>query len=526
MSIKTKIMCGLLAFGAAATTYAQERFNIYGFMDATYSQTFGIAENNPLQGEPFLEPFPEYVTGDVNVYFDFNPTPETRALIEVNFNSSSQDRGQSIGNLGGIEWGEISAEQEAQMVVSGSDGQPQINPVTNEVMTVSDLRGLEEAGFAAPGSADAFIQGLRAGVGGGLDGGDKSYQDSEFHHAMILERAWFEYAINDAVNFRVGRFITPAGIWNVDHGSPIITTVSQPNQTSFFPIFPERQQGVMLFGTTFLGDHDLSYNAYVSTGRFQDGVGGPVEFDQDLDFEDYAVGGHVGLRLDYLDGVNIGASGMKGSVRREEKFTSVRAISGAEQVGIANGQITPDGTWATHYRFTPAEYNREMVGGLDLKVEADGLTVQGEVNYRYVENMLENAFQSGGGYTDYLGFYGLVSYFIPMTPKYGVTPYALFEQITWNEPQNTVRRPATFDTSFDPERPSGGLASFPINGWNTYMIGLNWSLGSNYRIKTEVTYGQLLVQDPSELDPRLPPLPYEQGDLDVTTFSTQFTMAF
>lgn len=509
MSLKTKLMCGLLAFGTAATTFAQERFNVYGYMDATYNQRWGIQENNPLQGEAFLEPFPNFATGNVNLYFDFNPTPETRSLIEINLNGSTTDEGESIGNRGGIDWGDLTTEDESRMVVSNTEG-PVMNPQTGNPMTVTELRQLEAAGFAPPGGADMFIAGLRAGVGAGLDQGDKDYKNSTFHKSIDLERAWFQYAINDAVNFRVGRFITPAGIWNVDHGSPIITTVGQPNQTSFFPIFPEKQQGVMAHGTMFVGDHDLNYNAYVSTGRFQDGVGGAEEFDQDLDLEDYALGGHIGLRLDMLDGINIGASGMKGSVRSENKYTYVKSISADEQVDIANGQLTPDGTWTTNYKFVPGTYYREMIGGLDLKVEMDGLTVQGEVNYRYIENLLANDFQAGGGYTDYLGYYGLISYQIPIAGTFSVTPYALFEQITWNEPQNT----------------SPGLASFPISGWNTIMGGLNWSLASNYKIKTEFTYGQLLVQDPSELGTGLPPLAYEQGDLDLYTFSTQFTMAF
>jgi len=58
-----------------------------------------------------------------------------------------------------------------------------------------------------------------------------------------------------------------SGIWNVDHGSPVVLTVSQPYQTKVTPIFPESQMGLMSYGMMYLGDHDLSYNAWISNGR-------------------------------------------------------------------------------------------------------------------------------------------------------------------------------------------------------------------------------------------------------------------
>jgi hypothetical protein len=335
-----------------------------------------------------------------------------------------------------------------------------------------------------------------------------------FHKTIELERAWFEYSHSDLINFRVGRFITPAGIWNVDHGSPIITTVAQPNQTSFFPIFPERQQGVMLNGTMFVGDHDLAYSGYVSTGRFQDGVGDAIETRQDLELDQYAVGGNLKFRMDILDGVSFGASGMKGTVNKNEPKVSFRSMSAADAIAIASGTQDFDlsDAMTTYNAITNLD---ELVGGVDMKLESDGFTFQGEYNYRFVTNNRKTVFNgatvaSPGDYTEYTAFYGLISYRIPLTPMLAVTPYSLFEQIKWSNVENTNLT----------------IGLFPMEGWNTYMLGLNWSLGSNFIIKTEFQYGELLTRNPKDSNPALIDWTMEQGDLDVATFSTQFSMAF
>lgn len=521
MSIKTKIMCGLLAFGAAATTYAQERFNVYGFMDLNYQQRIGLDDANPLLGENFIENEPSVTTGNVNLYFDFNPTPNTRALVEVNFNSETQEESSRAGTSDDYTFEAFTAEQEALLTAIGPDGQPIMG--ADGPMSIADIRAIEGQVETVPiGTADQIVAGYQGQIAQGIQANAKlqntEYRNRSFHKGIDLERAWMEYSLSDAVNFRFGQFITPAGIWNVDHGSPIITTVSQPNQTSFFPIFPERQQGVMALGTVFVGDHDLTYNAYVSTGRMQpspDGVGA-VDADQDLGFDDFAAGGHVRMNFDMLDGIRVGASGMMGTIRDDERTRYVRQFTNEEQMGLLSGTFEPSQKDFVNFSIIPQTYQKEYIGGLDFKLDHEGLTLQGEVNYRYLVNQIRSDFALPGAYTEYLGYYGLVSYLVRMNDTYSVTPYGLFEQITWDQPQNTAR----------------GLANFPIDGWNSYMAGLNFGLGSNLRFKIEYVYGQLLVKNPkswakpiNNAEP-LQDLDYEQGDLDLHTVNAQFTMAF
>jgi len=99
---------------------------------------------------------------------------------------------------------------------------------------------------------------------------------------------------------------------------------------------------------------------------------------------------------------------------------------------------------------------------------------------------------------------------MPLTETIAVSPYGLFEQILWERPENT-------DT---------GLGLFPMEGWNTYLVGLNWSIGSNYKIKNELAYGEILTKNPKDNNSGLIDYSVKQGDMDVYTFSTQFSMAF
>lgn len=63
-----------------------------------------------------------------------------------------------------------------------------------------------------------------------------------------IERVYLEWLAHPLFNLRGGIFLTPYGIWNVDHGSPAIIPILRP-ATIGNGYIPERQTGLEVFGT-------------------------------------------------------------------------------------------------------------------------------------------------------------------------------------------------------------------------------------------------------------------------------------
>lgn len=84
--------------------------------------------------------------------------------------------------------------------------------------------------------------------------------------SVVIERAWIEWKKYDVFKVRSGLFLTPYGIWNVDHGSPtLISSVLPTFWASEY--FPTRQLGVQVLGEFFQKEWEYGYRAYVSNGR-------------------------------------------------------------------------------------------------------------------------------------------------------------------------------------------------------------------------------------------------------------------
>jgi len=87
-----------------------------------------------------------------------------------------------------------------------------------------------------------------------------------------LERLYLDYTLSEKINLRGGRFLTPAGRWNLLHAAPLVWTSSRPLATSY--LFPAAINGAMMFGATPLKingeEQSFEYTLYAEALKDQD----------------------------------------------------------------------------------------------------------------------------------------------------------------------------------------------------------------------------------------------------------------
>lgn len=114
---------------------------------------------------------------------------------------------------------------------------------------------------------------------------------------LDIERLYLDYAYSDALNVRIGKFLTPVGRWNQIHAAPLTWTTSRPLITE--ATFPTNATGAMVHGTLPGLADTIEYSLYVSPGK-------ELRPDPDIDPFQEAYGGHLNLSL--LKSLNVGLS--------------------------------------------------------------------------------------------------------------------------------------------------------------------------------------------------------------------------
>jgi hypothetical protein len=230
-----------------------------------------------------------------------------------------------------------------------------------------------------------------------------------------IQRLYIEWTAYRALQFRAGQYLTPYGIWNVDHGSPTIIPVQKPFIIGQ-RLFPERQTGIEIFGQLDASaHHSLGYNLTLSNGT------GPAVAYRDLD-GNKALGGRVWWRFDGLGELRVGGSGYYG------RYTSATQTPG----------IGPDGMHAVYVENIQSAYDTLSLAA-DLKWTFAGLLFQSELvtqQRKYVESGRVGSVQPLLG--QYLapndkfswGAYGLIGYRFEW---FGIMPYFLLQYITSTE---------------------------------------------------------------------------------------------
>jgi hypothetical protein len=85
---------------------------------------------------------------------------------------------------------------------------------------------------------------------------------ADFSDSFSLERLYVDFLFTDSVSIRFGQFLTPVGIWNIIHASPLVWTTSRPLVTKG-ELFPSRTNGLMLTKQFIINERDLEFSLYV-----------------------------------------------------------------------------------------------------------------------------------------------------------------------------------------------------------------------------------------------------------------------
>lgn len=103
------------------------------------------------------------------------------------------------------------------------------------------------------------------------------HEDGLTEGEIYLAKSYLEYRFSDAFKIKVGRFLTPFGIYNERHdATPTFLTTKLPHSVySGHDLAPgvegwyyaKISTGIQILGQTYLGKWDFSYKGFVSNGR-------------------------------------------------------------------------------------------------------------------------------------------------------------------------------------------------------------------------------------------------------------------
>lgn len=332
------------ATGAGSPKAFEPSFELYGFADVGLQRFWGsnlLEKSTPTNETTF-------VLGNVNLYVDSRPAPNWRFLGEIRF---------SLLPDGTEELGFTDTDAGAFSAVDA-----RVNDVTSPSL------GFEQQNLGS----------------------------------IIVERAHIDYSFRDWLNVRAGLFLTPVGIWNVDHGTPTLISTTFPG-FQVVDVFPERQLGVDLFGTVYFENWALDYHAYVSNGRGQ----------SQLDLTDNkTIGGRLVLHTNRPFTIRIGASGFAGWVEN----------------GVKEPTVTPEGIRVVQ-RF-PVEYAEQGIAA-DISIDVGDFRLRTEVQARRVlfdEGKRPPRTLGPAADRNEVGAYVLGAYRLPWA---GLEPFVFMDFLKW-----------------------------------------------------------------------------------------------
>ncbi|BBM88287.1 hypothetical protein [Candidatus Uabimicrobium amorphum] len=203
---------------------------------------------------------------------------------------------------------------------------------------------------------------------------------------VIIERAWAEWEYRDWLKLRGGTFFIPYGIWNLEHGAPILLSTFTPILLRR-QIFPERTTGVQANGLIDFDFFDVKYYAWIGNGKVQiEEAALPTQDNQN----NKAYGGRVEIQFPYTGvfrELTFGISGYTGKVQGQE-FNGADIQNLIAQVFIAEGNqqvivdLELDGVSAIG---EPLDEYRDRAIGFDFRFRFHNFFFQSEFIVNFVK---------------------------------------------------------------------------------------------------------------------------------------------
>lgn len=254
---------------------------------------------------------------------------------------------------------------------------------------------------------------------------------------ISIERAHLTYRPIQWFNVIAGRFLSPYGIWNVEHGSTVVIPAHIP-YTQIRNMVPHAQTGLQLFGRVFLGMPTLflDYAITLSNGP------GPIEAVADLD-ENKAIG--FKLEATYKPRklrISAGAYAMFGKYTDSKKVAELSLNSDLTLNEAADMPVRID--------VVPVRDVDQKIVATHVQVEGAGVTLQGEFiwtrwdfNVTEPRVLAETIFAGGGPLDVYyrasnigMGGYVLLAYELPLAKYMGglrPIPWIMFEKCSHDD---------------------------------------------------------------------------------------------
>ena len=300
------------------------------------------------------------------------------------------------------------ADRALAPLVSGSD---KSTFVLGNLNLYLDAKPSKDFRFLAEIRFGTFPNGATSQPKGGLGAGppiDTTISDSSAANPAFTslkwagispQRAHVDWTPSDLFNLRAGLFLTPYGIWNVDHGTPTRIMVSEPLFMTM-QLVPSQLLGIEAFGTVQVLPWTIGYHAHISNGRTI----------HQIDFSDNkAFGGRLFASTRYPFPIKLGVSGY---------------------VGDSEDATTMLGTVSRTFSYT--EY---AVSG-DLSLDIGALRVRSEVvaGWNYYKDGLRRTL-AGVPMADILrmGGYIVLAYQLPW---YGIEPLIMAEFLRYPVPRS------------------------------------------------------------------------------------------